>query len=203
MASLKTPECTASYPSLFAARLRKNASPGDKPRFSLTCLFTAEAVKSAEYKSMQAAVIEAAKAAWGGKAESMLREGVVDLPFKKDIESAGFPAEYAAYIRCSASEENPPAVVSRSLKPITDKREIYPGCKVRVSLGVYAYGGPGTQYKPGVRFGLRNVQKIADGPRIDGRANAQDEFEAQPEEDGDLNSLTGQEAAGDMAGLLD
>ena len=43
---------------------------------------------------------------------------------------------------------------------------IYPGCKVRASLRLYNYGGKGTSINPGISFGLNNVQKLADGPRL-------------------------------------
>jgi hypothetical protein len=59
--------------------------------------------------------------------------------------------------------------------PITDPDEVYPGCRVRVSLVPFAYEAQGNK---GVSFMLGNVQKLSDGPRLDGRLRAEDEFEA-------------------------
>ena len=188
MPNMLSPEATLSYPNLFTPRLRKGAKPADKPKYGSALLFTEAATKTPEYKAMKDAVIAAAKERWGEAHATMLKEGVIDLPFKKDIGSQGYPDSFFVYINAESSHENPPAVVSRRKGPdgkplaITDKREIYAGAVVRVSLGVYAYGGKGTDYKPGIRFGLRNVQKIGDGPRLDGRSNASDEFIADQDD---------------------
>jgi hypothetical protein len=44
---------------------------------------------------------------------------------------------------------------------------------VRFSGNAYAYNQAGNK---GITFGLNNVQKVADGERIDGRAEASEEF---------------------------
>ena len=58
---------------------------------------------------------------------------------------------------------------------IEDPAQIYAGCKVRASLRAYAYDVSGNK---GVAFSLGNLQKLADGERLDGRVKAADEFEA-------------------------
>lgn len=186
VSTLITPECTGSYLHLFKAVLGKNPKPTDKPSFNGVLLFTAAALETPEWKAMQAALIAACRERWGAaKADAMIREDSIRLPFRKDVTAKGYPAEFVRFINVKASEENPPQVVSRfkgpdgKPLPITDRKEIYAGCKLRVSLGVYAYGGlPGDTYSPGVAFGLRNVQKIGDGPRLDSRTDAGDDFTA-------------------------
>jgi hypothetical protein len=59
--------------------------------------------------------------------------------------------------------------------PIDDTNAIYAGCRVRASLRAYAYDVSGNK---GVAFSLGNLQKLADGDRLDGRKRAEDEFEA-------------------------
>jgi hypothetical protein len=112
------------------------------------------------------------------------------MPWKRDIATQGYPAEFVVYINMESGEDNPPGLVSRYKDPgtgkprvITNPKELYPGAIVRASWGVYAYGGKGTDFKPGVRFGLRNLQKWADGPRLDNRVEAGDEFEGEEGEE--------------------
>lgn len=50
--------------------------------------------------------------------------------------------------------------------------EIYPGAICRATVTVYAYDNKGK----GVALGLMNLQKIANGARIDGRTNAAGDF---------------------------
>lgn len=182
--SLITPEVTLSYPHLFEPVLRKDAKPGDKLKFSTTSLFTHEAVATPEFAAIKQAVQECAIAAYGLDVfKDMIAEGTFVSPFHKDIKTKGYdPVVFAVRINSTSGEGYPPAVVSRSGKPITDKREIYPGVKARVSLSCRAYGGPGTKYKPGVMLDLRNVQKLGDGERLAGGAGTGDEFEKLPEE---------------------
>ena len=77
--------------------------------------------------------------------------------------------------------KQPPGIVSRFAgedgRPlrITDPSEVYSGCQVRASLNVFAYDRAGNR---GISLGLNNVQKLADGERLDGRLKAEDDFEA-------------------------
>ena len=66
-------------------------------------------------------------------------------------------------------------------------------CVARAAVEVYAYGGPGTAYTPGVSFSIRSLQKLKDGPRLDGRKAAVDEFDAEdlPEAGFDVDGPSG------------
>ena len=185
---------TLSYPKLHTAKLRKNAKPGQKPKFGGLFLVTPEDVESPEYKSMVAACVDAVKEKWGADAAAMLKDEVVDLPLKRDIASQGFPSQFARYFNAEANEDYPPTLLGPNGKPLADKREWYPGAIVRISYTIYAYGGKGTDYKPGMRFGLRNAQKLADGPRLTGA-----------DDGSELGAVAGAETAGDgddMAALM-
>ena len=175
---MNTPEATISYPSLFKARLPKRPKATDKPKFSCTLLFTAEAMASAEFKAIFDDVIACARAEFGSAADTMIAEGALRLPFRKDVLTKGHPPEYKCFVNLNSNEDHPPAVVGRDAKPITDQREIYPGAKVRASVRAYPYGGKGTDMTPGVALGLGNVQKLGEGVRIDGTKSAADEFGA-------------------------
>lgn len=169
------PEVVAVYCDLFKPVLRKSPKPTDKPKFNITSLVTHDGVKTTEYQQLVAAVMACGVTKWGqAKFEEMLREGVFDSPFHKDIGSKGYDtALFAVRIASSANAEYPPRVLDARVrtadgKPslVTDEREFYHGVRVRVSFATRAYGGPGTDYKAGVKLDLRNVIKMGDGPRI-------------------------------------
>jgi hypothetical protein len=69
---------------------------------------------------------------------------------------------------------------------INDPKEIYPGAIVKASLRAYAYSVNGNN---GVSFALGNLQKIKDGPRMDGRLSASDEFTAEAKPTADISDL--------------
>ena len=119
----------------------------------------------------------------------MLRRKQLRAPFRDGAEKAtvGFgPGK--TFINVSSKRQ--PGVVDRFAGPdgkprvITDPDEIYSGCRVRASLLPFAYD---TQGNKGVSFLLGNVQKLGEGPRLDGRLRAEDEFDALEEEPTDLD----------------
>ena len=61
---------------------------------------------------------------------------------------------------------------------LDDPADLYAGCKVRASINFYGFDQKGNK---GVAVGLRNIQKLSDGERLDGRKKASDEFDAVEE----------------------
>jgi hypothetical protein len=182
-----TPEATAVYTKhVLKAGLGSKPKPTDKPTHDCRLLFTLAAMETPEFKALQAEVVRVARETWGEKADTWIKEGALRSPFRKDVVSKGHPAEYACFIGVKTPEDYPPGVVSREAgadgkpKPITDAREIYPGVKARCSIHAYTYGGPGTDYTPGVAFGLDGFQKLGDGPRLVGGGAGSDELGALP-----------------------
>lgn len=66
----------------------------------------------------------------------------------------------------SARSDSAPGVVDAMVRPVTDKREIYPGRWARISVNAYCYTRPTT----GVTFGLNNVQLLRDDTPFGGAA---------------------------------
>lgn len=201
---LITPLATANYPNLFVPRPPKNAKPGQKARCSTDLLFPhldkMPPADQARYKAIHAACIKAAVDKWGEeKVTKWLKDDKLKLPFKKDIASRDLDEErFGSYIQ--PWTQNPPGVVSNKAYPkghekagkpipIVDPKDIYSGCLVRASVRPWVYDTDGNR---GVSLGLQNVQKVADGERMDGRVAAEDEFEAEEEADAsDLADLMG------------
>lgn len=201
---LFTPVATANYPYLFVARMPTNAKPGQKARFSVDLYFPPEASMTPEdqarMKAINAACLKAAVDKWGiDKVKVWMKDNKLKLPFKKDIASREMDeSKFESYIQ--PWTQNPPGVVSNKAYPkghekagkpipIVDPKDIYSGCQLRASVRPWTYDTDGNR---GVNLGLLNVQKVGEGERLDGRVDAEDEFEATEEADAsELESLMG------------
>lgn len=127
-------------------------------------------------RAAEKAAAEAGKAKFGGKIPanlgSIIRDG--------DDFADDYP-ERAGHMFMTVSTTRKPQVVDQNVDLITEPTELYSGCYARVSLNGYAYSVSGNK---GVSFGLKNVQKVADGEPLGGFSRAVDDFEAL--EDADL-----------------
>ncbi len=171
MTKVITPEAVLSYPHLF----EPNTPPGAaEPVYSCALVFT----KGTDLSELKKAALAAAQEKFGNKAESLIRDGKLRMPFRTDAEDKGYP-EGSVFM--NVKNKSKPGIVSiypgpdGKPQPINDEGQIYAGCKVRASLRAYAYDVSGNK---GVAFSLGNMQKMADGERLDGRKRAEDEFEA-------------------------
>ena len=171
MSKIITPQAVLSYPHLFEPNLPPGAS---EAVYSCALVFE----KGTDLGELRKAAIAAANEKFGNKAEALVRDGKLRLPFRTDAEDKGYP-EGAVFM--NVKNKSKPGIVSiyagADGKPtsIEDPAQIYAGCKVRASLRAYAYDVSGNK---GVAFSLGNLQKLADGDRLDGRVKASDEFEA-------------------------
>jgi hypothetical protein len=166
-----TPIGTAAWPHLFTAVLPRRAKPTDKPKFSLTILFTEAAMNTPEGARLKQEVVNCGIAKWGEqKFTAMVNEGVVKMPFRRDVTTKGYPEHFKCFVNMTSGADFPPAVVDRYLDPatgkakaITDPRLVVSGTEVRASVSCRAYGGPGTEFAAGIAIDLRNVQRVGDG----------------------------------------
>lgn len=166
-----TPKAMLSYPYLFKPQPGKE---GKDAKYSAALVFP----KGTDLKELKAAVLEAAESKWGAKAADGLRSGKLRSPLRTDVEEKGYPEGSTFF---NARSKAAPGVVSvfpgpnGKPLPIEDEDQVYAGCWVRASVTAFPYDVDGNR---GVGFALNNVQKLADGERIDGRKKAEDEFEA-------------------------
>ena len=109
---------------------------------------------------------------WGSKFlasfKTPLRDGDTDRDVEKNPEYKG-----CYFVNCNSGQK--PGVVDAQLNPIMDKSEVYSGCYARVSINLYPFNVDGNK---GIAAGLNNVQKLADGDALSGRARAEDDFTA-------------------------
>jgi hypothetical protein len=169
-----TPPALLSYAHLFEPQMAPGA---DKAKYSCALVFQAGTDTSA----LKAEALATAEEKWGKKAKDMIRAGKLRMPFRDDIEEKGYP-EGSFFINVR-SDRQPQIVYAYpgpdgKPAPLTDPQEIYSGCVVRASVRAFAYDVSGNR---GVSFALNNVQKISDGPRLDGQKAAVEEFDVEQE----------------------
>ncbi len=184
-----TPDAILSFPALF----EPESFEGGEPKYKATFIFT----EDQDLTPLKRVVAIAAKEKFGDKAKKLAQAGKLRMPFLSDDE-AGYP-EGSTFIR--ASTKNRPGVVSmipdsnNGGKPmrIEDPDELYPGAVVRASIVAFGYDKAGNK---GVSFALNNVQKVSEGERLDGRAKAEDEFDADEDAAADLSDMDAPESEG-------
>ncbi len=169
--TLITPEAILNWPAIFEPKMAPGAT---EAKYSCVLIFP----EGTDLSALKAAAMEAFREKWGDKTKGLLEAGRLKSPFRTDAEEKGYPAG-STFL--TATSKTPPGVVDRFAgadgkpKAITDPVELYSGCKVRASISFYAYDTNGNR---GVAVGLRNLQKLGEGQRLDGRKKAEDEFDA-------------------------
>lgn len=169
-----TPVATLSYPHLHAPQ--PGRKPTDKAKYSCTLVYA----PGTDLSALKAAEVAAAIKKFGANAEEMLRKGKLKSAFRYDAEAKDYPA--GSVFQNVRTEQQPGLVYAwagpdkKPAKVPQDKirDDFYPGAQVRASISFFGYDGEAK----GVSAGLNNLQKVADGERIAGRAAAEDEFTA-------------------------
>lgn len=143
----------------------------DKPQFSCCVLIpkTDKITLANLSKAIEAAKAQGKVAKWNGKIPAKLhnplRDGDVDHPEDEN---------FAGMFFLNAKSNQKPGIVDKNLQRIIDPDEIYSGMYARVSLSFFPFATSGNS---GIGVGLNNVQKVADGERLGGRSNAEDDFD--------------------------
>jgi hypothetical protein len=179
-----TPVFRVSFPHLFEATKASDADKDAKPKFSLSAIWTPgkfsdkdKALWAAIGKELNRVALEAFKKPWKDLPDNIKR-GLRDGAAKEGLDGYGEGTKFA-----NLTTYNRPGVVNLAKEPIGPEHgnadEIYPGCYARATVSVYSYGlKPGSKGK-GVAIGLFNVQKVKDGPRLDNRVAAEDDFDEE------------------------
>ena len=194
---LQTPIGICSYPNLVEAR--QGTNKGSKPKFRTAIEFTPELLKKhkdakAKLKALKQSALACAESKWGTKARTLIESGKLNWPFRSmddedpDDTNYSFP-DGTEWIQPSTvgrpgtvdryeDPDNPGKPVKIEVDDLEEK--IYAGCHIRATVRAYWYDNQGNK---GVAFALNNIQKVAEGERLDGRKKASDEFEALEDAD--------------------
>lgn len=162
-----TPNFRISYPHVFEPKA------DDRGELFYSCAMVFEA--GTDLSKLEAEAMKVGKEKWGNKFQP---GPSFHFPFRTDAAAKGYPEGSTFF---SAKTKTKPGIVSRYAGPdgkpqaITDPNEVYAGAVFRASIRFYAFE---TDKKKGVGVALNNLQKMADGERMDGRMKAEDEFDA-------------------------
>ncbi len=169
-----TPVFRLSFPHLFEAQ-----SFDDGPeKFGLSAVWNPSKFSDKDKKRWKAI-----KAALDVESKSRFKKAFKDLPsnFKKGLRDGAEKADLEGYgdgtIFANVTTKMRPGVIDASKSRIGPEEgntdDIYPGCYCRATVTVYSYDNKGK----GLALGLMNVQKVADGDRLDSRTDAEEDFE--------------------------
>lgn len=168
MSNVITPKFRVSYPNIFKPQMNKLSG---KEEYSVTALFPKNADLTELKKAVQAVLEEefgADKAKWPKTMRTPFRDQAERA--KEGVLPAGHE-EGAIFINLKSKQR--PGVVDENVQDILDPSQFYAGCWARASVRPYYYDQAGNK---GVAFGLQNIQKIADGDPLSGRAKPENDF---------------------------
>src|ERR687890_1368831 len=167
-----------SFPNLFVPKKQKNSTAekyGAMFIISKEDKETVDTVKKAIIAAKKIGIAEK----WGGKVpqgyKQPLRDGdAAPDPTDEDDSPVANPQLKGCYYFNATSFNKPGVVVRKNGKnvPATEE-DIYPGCFCYITANFYPYANEGK----GTTAGLNNVLKIAEGPRLDGRRSAEEDFQ--------------------------
>lgn len=180
MKKVVTPVFRLSFPHVFEA----DSYDGGPPKFGLAAVWNPKKFTKGDKKKWKALMVlvnekskEAFKVPWKDLPANIKR-GIRDGAEKADLEGYGVGTRFA-----NITSKMRPGVVDVNKNTISpeegNSEEIYPGCYCRATVTVYSYDNKGK----GVSLGLQNLQKIADGPRLDSRTDASEDFEDDVDEE--------------------
>ena len=177
-----TQKAILSYPVLKDPQqnTNENGQPEGKPKWSAVLIHP----EGTNLQELEAAIVAAADKQFPGKGAKMLASGKLRSPLRTDIEEKpGYPDGCTFF---SARSTRRPGLVypfadasGRPAKVEDDKIEevFYPGAIVRADVTFFYYDKKGNK---GIGASLNNLQKLADGERMDGRMAAEKAFDVDP-----------------------
>lgn len=173
MASIRTPIGVLSFPNLFSPRPR---APGGEPVYQCSLLFDQAAQRDPAYQALRRAVAECIDQNFGqGKSQDKQFLASIRTPFRDCSEK-----QYAGYDLVGGKFISPwtktrPGIVDANRNEILAPEDVWAGQSARATVSAFPYNTSGNK---GVSFALNNLQIVrTDGPRLDGRKAARDEFD--------------------------
>lgn len=174
-----------SFVNVFKPRAH---TPGQEEKYSVTILLPKSdtATKAAIDTAIKAA-IEQGKEKWNGVVPPNIPNPIHDGDgVKQDGTPFGPECKGHWVFTASAKVDYKPEVIDQYCQPVLNQSEIYSGCYGRVSVNFFPYFFAG---KKGIGCGLNNLQKLADGEPLAGKASAAEDFGAPVS---NINPITGQ-----------
>lgn len=146
---------------------------GGAPKFDITAIFDPAKFTPRDkqrWADMIGLADDASKQAFGKPVKQLPAN--FKKPFRDGAEKSDLDGFEDGKPFARLSSKMKPGIVDINGNDILDPQEIYPGAYYRATVTAYAYDNKGK----GVAFGLNNLQKIADGERLDARTDAGSDF---------------------------
>lgn len=173
---LQTPVFRVSFPAVFEPK----SFDGGAAKYSTAAIFDPARFTPAEKKLWQAMLDLADEVSMERFKKKM---SALPANFKRALRDGAEKADLAGYgeglMFCNLSSKMKPGLIDRDRTIITNPEDFYPGCYARATITCYSYDNKGK----GVAFGLQNLQKIADGERLDSRTDAAEDFDSDVDDD--------------------
>lgn len=159
-----TPKFRVSFPHLHEPA----GMEGQEKKYSIVMLFAKDSDMTWAKQAIAQVMTErfgADKAKWPKGVKNPIRDGD-----SKESPMAGYEGAYFL----TARSKDKPGVVDAKCQDVLDVRnEVYAGCYARCTCAFYYYDKAGNK---GVGIALNNVQKLGDGERFSGKAEAKNDF---------------------------
>ena len=163
----------------FANIWEPKAINGGDEKYSVSCLVPKKdkATLAKIHKAIEAVKEDAKGRKWNGKIPTNLK-----LPLSDDDIDRPDAENYEGHMFFNATSKDAPQIVDRKVQPILDPLECGSGDYCNVSVNFYGFSASGNR---DVAAGLGNIQKVRDGERLSGRANASADFDELDEVEDD------------------
>lgn len=194
---ITTPIFRASFPSLAKAR---PGMDGGEPKFGVTAVWDPKKMSARDkerWKAMIALADEVSMAAFKKKLKDLpanFKKGLRDGEEKEGMAGFGAGLKFANL----TTKRKPGIVAQDGETKITDEADIesecYPGCYMRATVTCYSYDNKGK----GIAFGLQNLQKVGNGPRLDTSSDPSKDFKDDELSAEDEKWLEAEEAAAEL-----
>ncbi len=169
-----------SYPAIFEAKENQSGVL----KFSCSLLIDKSDTQGVQLikSAIDKAIAKGKSSLWNNKVPKFryepLRDGDEELA---DGSKTDPIYKNKFFLNCSANTA--PGVVGPDAKPLMDQTKLYAGCIVRADINPFPYKHSGSA---GIGWGLNNIMLVGDGPRLDGKSNAEDAFAAFADKEDDL-----------------
>lgn len=163
-----TGKCRGSYVNVFKPRL--NDLTG-KTEYSMQLLIPKS--DKATVQAIRNAIEGALLSKFGGKKPGQWRNPLRDGDTETTQDGDPLPESYKGHFFMNVKSTERPGIVDADRNDVLDPGAFMSGDYCRVSINAYAYDQKGNK---GVSFGLQNIQVLAKGEPLGGRARAADEF---------------------------
>lgn len=154
---------------------------GGTPKYSVSLIIPKSDV--ATVKKIEAAIqaaYEEGESKLKGNGKSVPSLKVLKTPLRDGDLERPDDAAYADSYFINANSASAPGIVDADRQPILERSEVYSGVYGRASINFYAFNSNGNK---GIACGLNNLQKIADGEPLGGKARAEDDFATDDDDD--------------------